>query len=149
MQKILLSILIFVFISCSSNKNESNEVILPVKTPVSLSGCYQMIIENDTATLKIVQQNDSISGDLIYNRYEKDDNTGRFAGKITDDKIIGWYTFNSEGIISIRQVIFKIDSTSLYEGYGDIEQRNDSAIFSYPQTLDYETKHPFLKTDCK
>ncbi|MEO6584109.1 MAG: hypothetical protein ABIO05_07280 [Ferruginibacter sp.] len=111
-------------------------------------GCYQMIIDKDSALFKVDIKGDSVFGNLVYNRFEKDDNTGAFTGRADSDKIIGWYRFQSEGMISVREVIFKIMGNQLAEAYGDISAMGDTAVFKYPHALNYEETHLYTKINC-
>lgn len=135
--------------SCNSETNKKSE-ISEVKeiSQVNIPGCYQMIISKDTALIKINIEGNLVTGDLEYKRFEKDANKGTFSGIFKDGIINGWYTFQSEGIISVRQVIFKVEGETILEGYGDVEQNLDTVYFKYPQALKYEDGHPFIKVKC-
>jgi hypothetical protein len=113
------------------------------------AGCYQMIIDKDTAWMNITPDGHSASGKLVYKRFEKDNNSGNFKGTITGDNLRGWYSFNSEGMLSVREVVFKIKNNALAEGYGDIAMRNDTAYFKYPQALQFEENHLYTEVNCK
>ena len=114
-----------------------------------ISGCYEMIISKDSAFMNINSDQNMVSGNLEYKRFEKDSNKGNFTGTINENYIDIWYNFQSEGIISVRQIRFKIDGEKLLEGYGDVEQKGDTVYFKYPQTLKYEDDHPFTKVNCR
>lgn len=150
----ILALAVFIFgWGCGSN-DQSNSTTETAKDSIyskeNLSfGCYRMIIGQDSALMKLeLRGADSVVGMLQYNRFEKDDNTGLFVGKVDNNKVVGWYNFQSEGVITVRQVIFKIVGDKLAEGYGDVEASSDTAFFSYPQTLNYEEGHPFQKINC-
>ena len=98
--------------------------------------------------MNVTQQQDSITGSLIYNRHDKDDNKGVVHLWRTDNRAEGWYTFQSEGTTSVRQVVFKITDNTFAEGYGDIKMNNDTAVFKYPHALNFEEKHSFNKVNC-
>lgn len=115
----------------------------------TMDGCYMMIIENDTAIMNVTQQQDSITGSLVYKRDGKDNNTGSVSLVKTSNRVEGWYRYQSEGKISVRQIVFKTTSNSFSEGYGDIKMNNDTAFFKYPHALNFEDKHPFNKVNCK
>jgi len=135
-----------------SGPNDPNETKLDTSSktlPVDLNGCYLMNIGKDTAKLHLEVEGIHVSGTLSYKRFEKDSNSGTIDGIIEGEKIKLWYRFASEGKISVREVYFKIVGGKLAEGYGDIGLRNDTAIFKYPSTLNYEEKHPYLKTACE
>ncbi len=141
--------------SCSSgeNKNRDNdspgEAVDNEKVKLSpTAGCYRMVIERDTAEMKLNVAGDSVSGDLFYNPYQTDSNFGTFKGTFKDSTLRAWYTFESEGMVSYREVVYKLTPDGFVEGYGDIEISGDSAWFKYPQTLKFEDEHPFKKIQC-
>src|SRR5690349_15325800 len=112
----------------------------------SIAGCYRMVIKNDTATLSLNADGDKVTGSLNYNWFERDDNTGTFTGLIQNDTlIVADYTFQSEGVTSVRQVVFKIRDTTLLQGYGEIQTRNDTALFRDVNLVIFDTKNPFIK----
>jgi hypothetical protein len=153
--KCLLLISVVFLPACNSqtetkSENTADTLKNSVETSApSINGCYTSILKQDTATLKINENGSAVSGDLTYNRFEKDSNKGIFEGEIKDSLIIGDYTFQSEGKSSVRQVVFKISGANLIEGYGDINMNNDTATFKNISQLNYQYDQPFIKTDCK
>jgi hypothetical protein len=153
--KRLLIISVVFFVACNSqtetkSENTADTLNNSVETSApSINGCYMSILKQDTATLRINENAGLISGDLTYNRFEKDRNKGTFKGEIKDSLIIGDYTFQSEGNSSVRQVVFKISGANLIEGYGDINMNGDTATFKNISRLNYQNDQPFIKTDCK
>lgn len=153
--KVALLLVFFsvLFSACSESKNEKKEPVPETETkitePASFDGCYEMVIAGDTAFMKLKQSGDSLAGDLRYKRKEKDSNIGNVVLKKIDSRGEGYYTFQSEGKTSVRQIIFKINGSSFAEGYGDIEMKNDTAVLKYPHALNFEEKHPFNKVTCK
>ena len=155
MRNILFSGLILLFACNTADKslrqdNKDTTVRTGALPPDPLMpGCYQMVIERDTASMKISLDGKNVSGDLQYNPFEKDGSFGKFTGTVENGVINAWYTFESEGMTSYREVMFKVTKEGIVEGYGDIEVSNDSAWFKYPQALKFEDDHPFKKVDCK
>ena len=154
MKKYLFASPIFLlFLSCSESNNEKVET-KPVATettvaPASLNGCYEMVISGDTAFMNIEQSSDNLNGVLKYKRKDKDSNNGKIVLTKTGNRAEGFYTFQSEGLTSVRQIVFKINNNSFAEGYGNIEMKNDTAVFKYPHALNFEEKHTFNKVTCK
>jgi len=135
--KIILQIIVVAVIiaSCQSAPKHSDP-----------AGCYRMIIKNDTAIMSLNTQGDSVSGSLSYNWYERDDNNGTFQGIIKNDSlIVADYTFQSEGMTSVRQVAFKIKDSMLLQGYGELQERNDTSFFRDVNLVIFDTKNPFRK----
>lgn len=158
--KIIALYLVILLASCNANKETGSSASEKINSDTIVAsdssltgtitpGCYEMIIEKDSALMNISLNGNKVSGKLQYKRFEKDRNTGNFIGNIDSGKIIGWYTFQSEGMVSVRQVIFKVMQDKISEGYGDIELKGDTAYFKYPHTLNFEENHPFIKVNCK
>ena len=113
-----------------------------------LSGCYSQIIQRDTSFLQLEQKGNSVDGALSYNIYGKDRNNGGLQAEIAGDIITGWYLFRSEGIVSVRQVVWKINGNELWPGMGEVIQKNDTALFAGPDKLQYDSTRPFKKVAC-
>ena len=112
------------------------------------SGCYQLIIAQDTADMNLKVANDLITGTLRYNRFEKDDNEGTVELHWKSPYLVGWYSFQSEGKLSVREIKLLVNGTTLSEAYGDVAAFTDTFRFKYPDNLNYETTHPFQKIAC-
>ncbi len=159
MIKIIFGCLLVALASCNGNK-KTKEIIKAAiekdsadislaRNPEDISGCYRMVIEKDTAYMYIKVSGDAVSGQLAYNRFEKDSNEGDFTGNIyPNGEISVWYKFKSEGVISVRQSVFKIKRNALAEGYGDVTMKQDTVVFKFPTALTFEDNHPFVKTSC-
>ena len=147
------------FVGCESVKKKNAAVETIVDSGMTHSanaaidlpaveGCYSMVIGKDSAFLQINTSGNEVNGKLMYNRFEKDDNDGTIEGTLEEDKIKAWYSFSSEGTISVREIYLKIIGDKLAEGYGGVGQKNDTAYYKYPTTLKYEATHPFVKVNC-
>ncbi len=149
------SLFIHVLFGCSpgnDSSDENPEKVIAADTMISqsrpLTGCYRMTIARDTADITLRHEGNRVQGTLVYNRFEKDDNNGTFEGIIENGIINGWYHYQSEGMISVKQVRLKIREETLEEGYGDLELKNDTAYFKYPTSITYEANHPYKKIAC-
>ena len=119
-----------------------------VPSTYNINGCYLMIIERDTAHMELSQKYNVISGPLTYKPFQKDRSAGYLILQTKKDRLEGWYTFSSEGRLSVRQFVFKYENGNLEEGYGDVFMKGDSVLFRYPAALRYEDKNPFKKVAC-
>lgn len=163
-KKLLIITLIIGGMSCDpENKTTEQTIAATTDSPVTnnnsrpgpvnpsdndWSGCYSMSIEKDSAFMQIEKNAGGYQGKLEYKRFEKDSNKGEVS-LLEDDKYLkGWYRFQSEGVLSVREVYFRKTFKGLEEGYGEITMVSDTALFKYPATLDYESRHPFQKTNC-
>lgn len=156
----ILALLVIIAASCTSdNKSkvdtDTAEVIaldttFSATTPkTSSSDCYVYIKNRDTASLIIKIDGEELTGDLNYNLFEKDRNKGTIAGEMKGDTIIAEYTFDSEGLRSVREVIFvkRIDG-NIYEGTGEVIEKGGKMIFKDRSTLKFSPTMVFKKTNC-
>ena len=116
---------------------------------VNLEGCYEQVVLRDTATLYLNVIGKDVTGKLVYNRYEKDDNSGSLKGELKEGRIHADYIFQSEGQTSSRAVVFQIRDTLLLEGLGEVEERGGKVVFRKPDRLQYDSIHPFVKVPCR
>lgn len=112
------------------------------------SGCYTQVVGRDTSNLQIEGKGNSVTGSLSYDFHEKDRNEGSLQGEQSGDTIIAWYLFKSEGMVSVRQVAWKINGEELWPAVGEMTQRNDTALFAQPDRLRYDSTRPFKKIAC-
>ena len=133
----------------SKNTDKDSISSIEVNKSSSMDGCYISTFNKDTAHLKLIISNNEVSGNLVYDRFEKDGNVGTIKGRVQDSLIIADYTFQSEGMTSVREVVFKIKDENLIEGYGDIVLKGDTAAFKNITQLKFQDEQPFLKEECK
>jgi hypothetical protein len=112
-------------------------------------GCYAYMKNRDTASLALKIAGEEITGDLSYSLYEKDSNKGTIAGEIKGDTIIAEYDFNSEGVRSIREIVFLKKGDKLYEGYGEVETKGMKTMFKNRAQLNFKDGIIFDPTTCK
>jgi hypothetical protein len=116
----------------------------------SSSDCYVYIKNRDTASLKLNLEGEELTGELNYNLFEKDSNKGKIAGEMKGDTIIAEYTFDSEGIRSVREVIFvKKDDGNIYEATGEVIEKGGKMVFKDQSALKFDPTMVFTKTNCK
>ncbi|WP_207420093.1 hypothetical protein [Desertivirga brevis] len=108
-----------------------------------LKGCYIGVLKRDTFQLAITAVNgNTVEGSLLYDFYEKDKAKGTIQGQFSNGLLLADYTFQSEGITSVRQVIFKKTATGFIEGYGNTKSEGgkdllvDTAGVSYDNSLE-------------
>lgn len=114
----------------------------------TLTGCYSFISKRDTSALQIETRGAAIAGPLTYSIFEKDRNVGDFQGEVRGNILTGWYLFKSEGMMSVRQVVWKINGTSLWPGNGDVIQRGDTTLFKDEGKLRFDSANAFRKVPC-
>ncbi len=159
MNKIIFLSILFITGCNSQNKTENatGEIIKDSSSfaennsavAAGISNCYSWNIDNDSVELKLSISGIRVTGALWYHLYEKDNNKGTINGSLKDSLIIADYTFQSEGMTSVRQVVFKMKSDTLLEGYGDIVMKGDTAMFKNIAQLKFQDDRPLLKVNCK
>ena len=154
-KNIWLPLIILSIVACNNDEIKPAEITADtvisssVATVVSLSsGCYSQIIKRDSSLLQLEQKANTVTGALSYNIYQKDRNDGTVQAESVGDIITGWYLFRSEGIVSVRQVSWKINGDELWPGMGEVIQKNDTVLFVQPGNLEYDSTRPFKKIPC-
>ena len=84
-----------------------------------LQSCYHATIGASSSLLQIQDPSaDQLTGELIFQNYEKDSSYGVFTGKLAADKLTIDFTFQSEGSESKRQIVLTKSADQLSgEGY--------------------------------
>ena len=138
---------ISLLIACANQQQETKTSKLPTET--SLTNCYRYINNKDTVLLNTTYVNGFISGTLVYNFYEKDKNKGTIQGKMTGDILFADYSFNSEGVQSIRPLAFKKIGGNFVEGFGETINTNGKAFFKNKDSLNFNHSIVLKPFDCK
>lgn len=160
MKKNLLPLLVTLLLSsCDTPKTttaESTAVIdtisaepASIKTGNDQTLCYALMsAQGDTIQLSLSRQGASVIGTLTYSIFEKDFNRGTLRGQMRGDTLLADYTFESEGVESVREVVFLTQGDDLIEGYGPVEERNGKEIFSPDSTLTFSADQLLKRTPC-
>jgi hypothetical protein len=139
-------IVLVVFISCKKtapvpeivpNDPKEVEVLEP-----SGDQCYSSRLNVN------VNSHQEVNGKLSYNLTGKDKNEGTLVGNMKGDTLIADYTFISEGVSSVREVVFLQKDGTLIEGYGDVTDANNKVTFKDKKKLKFDTKNTLTKVDC-
>jgi hypothetical protein len=126
---------------------ETKSVPEPVVTEVeSLIGCYQTHYAKDVYSLSINRpEREQFEGTLVFDNFEKDSSSGTYVGIYTNGILLGYYSFQSEGMDSVMQVIFKKTDTGFVRGYGSYNE--DGTEFIDLNDITYDPVATFEKTD--
>lgn len=121
-----------------------------VQTPeqaVSITGCYVATLGKDIYTLNIASQNGTdVSGTLRFKNFEKDSSSGTFRGTYVDGILAGDYEFNSEGMDSNLQVVFKRSGNDFIRGFGEMDKTGER--FASLDAIAYDSSQVFKATPC-
>lgn len=145
MKKYLFLLMAAGTVACNSTTNNNTTVdSLPATTDtgtmhiqVPNMQCFKSIKGSDTVYLKLERFPNVVTGNLVYNFYEKDKNAGTIDGVLKGDTLIADYTFMSEGQQSVRQVAFLIKDSTATEGYAAIIEEDGKMIFKNTSQLDF------------
>jgi len=152
-RSIVLLTVIAGFIAACQNKTPEQRIdslaTAPDTTAMADKSCYAYIKNKDTVSLSLTKAGNAVTGELNYNFYEKDKNSGTIAGVIKGDTIIADYTFNSEGISSVREVIFIKKGDVLAEGYGPAEEKSGKTVFTDKTKLKFDDYIKLSPIPCK
>lgn len=150
---VLIMLSLAMFFSCKNKEEKIDDNTLEETatenidmTPKLEKGCY---IYNDNGSMvnfEITKTDNPVEGHLTYSFAEKDKNTGTFSGSINEGKLVGTYTFQSEGLESNRQVAFLLKDNQLIEGYGELNE--DGTMFKDLNSVRYSSNMPLSLTDC-
>lgn len=154
---LLTFLTVALFSACNSNKSSTDDAPLkdsisaasPV-TATSQTQCYALMTpQGDTIILNLTQQGLDVHGTLMYSLFEKDRNIGTLRGRMHADTLRADYTFESEGVESVREVVFLAKGENFVEGYGSMEETDNKTIFSPGTTLTFDSEEVLKKTECK
>lgn len=149
--RIILGLLIgCLFTAC---KKEEKVIIVdqpkPEVQPTVVNECYELAKGKDTLSASLIIDGEKVSGNLVYNFYEKDKNAGSILGRIKGDTLLADYTFQSEGQESIRQVTFLRKNKTLIEGYGESKQEGNKSVFLNAKAIQFTSSTVLKEVPCK
>ena len=133
---------------CTSEKTDQTESQQGTVETAETSACYASVVAEDSVSLRLVNTDGDITGELAYNFREKDDNVGTVMGQMHGDTLLADYTFMSEGTESVRQVAFLKKGDAFIEGYGNAEERDGKMVFTNTSSLDFGEGITFEKVPC-
>jgi hypothetical protein len=115
------------------------------------SACYSSIKSKDTIAMDLkIDKDFAVVGNLCYRFFEKDKNDGTVVGKLRGHTLIADYTFMSEGITSLRQVVFVKKENTYVEGFGEIvTDANGKVMYKDIKKLKFDNSIVLTKVDCE
>jgi len=154
--------LAFFIISCQDNKHSGNsEENNAVHKDTSVvkegevaqntdpyQGCFRSVTGRDTLTLHLERKGDQYTGRMHFDNFEKDASQGPVNGTLENGTLHLWYSFDSEGMHSVMEVILKSGDNGLVRAMSPITNRGDTTVFRDPGSLEYPRQNPLLRVDC-
>ena len=150
----LLTLTLFSLVACNNNTKTGGKSVAKeelsvnkvTKQPALETGCYAYNNNGNQIKMQITEVNEKVTANLNIAYSEKDANRGKFVGTLKGDKLVGTYTFNSEGIESAREMAFLVKGAQLIEGYGEMDESGTK--FKDINTIKYTSTMPLKKVDC-
>ena len=141
-----LPVIVLLLSACNNNSTESTTapVVAEEKKIPREHRCNVYTSAKDTINLHLQISGNIVTGDLAYNYFAKDKNTGTIQGNMKGDTLFAEYKFMSEGTESIREVVFLKKENDFVEGYGEAEEKNGKMIFKNTSGLNFNN-NLFLK----
>ena len=137
-------------VSCKKEETTQPETITPTVEETAIeepkSTCYEYKTKDNEIKLQLQLNGEKASGSLRYNFKEKDNNKGTFEGTFKNNILIANYTFQSEGVESVRQVAFQLKDGKLIEGFG--EPTADGTKFKDVSKLTFNSTLPLSEINC-
>jgi len=135
--------------ACREQASQTAEAPATAATP-SPAGpqCYAYTTAKDTVHLTLATTQPTVTGQLSYRYSEKDRNEGTIRGAMYGDTLRAEYTFQSEGVSSVREVVFLRRGSGFVEGYGDVVERGGATVFKQPHALRYLSAQPLVPVAC-
>jgi hypothetical protein len=140
-----------ILVGCKKGSNPADEFkITPPVNPFS-EICYQGVQEKDTILMTLISKGNKLQyGKLSYNYFQKDRNEGTLVGAFHGDTLIGKYSFQSEGVTSVREVIFLKQGSSYIEGFGPVvDDHQGNLSFKDIKTIQFNASLPLVEVPCK
>lgn len=145
---VLASFVIMLFlINCQAKKTAQTDE--PVNTISSVTNCYALAMNGDTVRLTVRQTGNEVTGKLLYQLSGKDRNTGTIKGTMHGDTLLADYTFQSEGMESIREIAFLAQKGGFLEGFGPVEEKNGLMRFTPNTHQAFSGDRILQQADCK
>ncbi|RYF89093.1 MAG: hypothetical protein EOO03_06840 [Chitinophagaceae bacterium] len=137
----------------STTSHQTETAPAPADTSATLpkagwDECYGSKQGNSIVELSLRMNDGLVVGNLNYLPEAKDKNTGSINGKMRGDTLMADYTFMSEGVQSVREVIFLKTADGFKEGYGPVKDQNGKMVFEDLKAIDFSKSVPLQKIDC-
>ncbi len=146
--KILLGLsATFLLSGCIKFEDKSADPNAGIKQAESKE-CYLYTTGRDSIKLSMVTNANNVNGELSFNFYQKDKSNGTLSGLFIGDTLFADYTFRSEGMKSVREMVFLRQQDKLTVASGDMEERDGKQVFKEDGNVTFEDGIELQKTEC-
>jgi len=145
---ISLLVIVVIIIGIFFYFNKDKKTTFNPKSESSIVGCYVATLDKDVYTLKVEsQKGENFIGTLSFKNFQKDSSQGTYSGTYKDGILLGIYSFDSEGMHSNAQTIFKKEGDTFIRGFGSLD--NTGSQFTDLSNTTYDTNQIFkLSFEC-
>lgn len=144
----IIALSLVIFASCNTEKKQESTTKTEVKT-TQTETCYQHTKDSSTIRLNVIINDNMITGNLTYDYYQKDKSKGTIKGQLKSDTLFADYTFMSEGVESVREVVFIKTANGWVEGYGEIDDKDGKVVFKNRNKITFDNNVVLKETACK
>ena len=144
----IIALSLIVFASCNTEKKQESTTKTEVKT-TQTETCYKHTKDSSTIRLNVIINDNMITGNLTYDYYQKDKSKGTIKGQLKSDTLFADYTFMSEGVESVREVVFIKTANGWIEGYGEIDDKDGKVVFKNRNKITFDNNVVLKETACK
>jgi hypothetical protein len=129
-------------------KEQERSAMEQAYATTDFNGCYWKISGRDTIVAWLAQTENTLTGKLSFDNFEKDGSSGTVHGTIEGDTARLWYSFESEGMKSVMEIRFRKNGDRLLRGTGVTQVNGDTSLFSDNQPVEFNEDFALVKTDC-
>lgn len=150
---IFVAAMLLALVSCSDKKQADanpNEPEVRNEQPVVDANreCFDWTNGKDSVSLSYTRKVNNVSGELRYGWFEKDKSSGTFVGVFKGDTLRADYKFQSEGMESVREIVFVRNGDQLLQGNGEMTEKNGTTVFTDRKKLDFSNTITLTKINC-
>lgn len=147
-QTILVTLSIIILGSCNNSSEKTNETKETATKANQSATCYEYAKDSSKVRLSIAIIDNVVTGELLFDYYQKDKNNGTIQGEMKGDTLFADYRFMSEGTNSVREVAFLRKGNEWVEGYGEVEEQNGRVVFKNKTALTFNNNMALQKISC-
>ncbi len=144
----IIALSLVIFASCNTEKKHESTTKMEAKT-TQTETCYQHTKDSSTIKLNIKINDNMVTGNLLYDYYQKDRSAGKIKGELKSDTLFADYTFVSEGVESVREVVFIKTANGWVEGYGEIDDKNGKVMFKDKNKITFDNNVVLREIACQ
>jgi glutamine cyclotransferase len=144
----IITLSLVIFASCNTEKKQESTTKTEVKT-TQTETCYKHTKDSSTIKLNIKINDNMVTGNLLYDYYQKDRSAGKIEGELKSDTLFADYTFVSEGVESVREVVFIKTADGWVEGYGEIDDKDGKVMFKDKSKITFDNNVVLRETTCQ